>query len=194
MYVRPVRIARFARFCATKCYYYSPYMYVHPGVIAFFARFCATKMLYSAYINVGTRGIAFARVLHGLPNPLVSRAPKKELSRLREFPPSLRTLDQANLSVIKVFFCAKRGLLPRKRGGLKSASKNHFQTNRGSWARKSSSCLTAAGLPRLVSRPAALPLPCAPAAPASAGSCGPPCCGWSWSPRPPAAARRRTEG
>ena len=43
---------------------------------------------YSAYINVGTRGIAFARVLHGLPmpapahligspNPLVSRAPQK---------------------------------------------------------------------------------------------------------------------
>ena len=35
-------IVRFARFCATKCYYYRPYMYVHPGVIAFlhgFARF-----------------------------------------------------------------------------------------------------------------------------------------------------------
>ena len=36
--------------------------------------------------------------------------------------------------------------------------------------------------------------PAAPAAPASAGSPGPPCCGRSWSPRPPAAARRRTEG
>ena len=35
--------------------------------------------------------------------------------------------------------------------------------------------------------------PAAPAAPASAGSPGPPCCGRSWSPRPPAAARRRTE-
>ena len=121
MYVRPVRIAFFARFCATKCYYYRPYMYVHPGVIAFLH--------------------GFARVAHanliGSPNPLVSRA--KELSRLREFPPSLRnalkpfflvfSLDQGNsASVIKVFFAPKGACfkLPRKRG-LKSASKNHFQ-------------------------------------------------------------------
>ena len=119
--------------------------------------------------------------------------------------------------MIKVFFCAKGACfkLPRKRGGLKSASKNgpaqclktffflpvffarsikQFLRQKGvrprfpgrseagsclknqffskeasrvlglGGARKSSSCLTAAGLPRLVSRPAALPC--------SAGSAG----------------------
>ena len=89
--------------------------------------------------------------------------PKKKLSRLRESPsPS---------SVSKLFF-------------FKKASRKSCASEA---PRKSSSCPTAAGLPRLVSRPAALPLPSAPAA------AGPPCSGRSWSPQRPAAARRRTE-
>ena len=57
-------------------------------------------------------------------------------------------------------------------------------------ARKSSSCLTAAGL-RLVSRPAGC-RPAAPAAPASAGSPGPPCC--VLRVEAPRRVRRRSEG
>ena len=86
-------------------------MYVHPGVIAFlhgFARFAHASPAH----------------LIGSPNPLVSRAPQtqqKGLSRLREFPPSLRNASKpfspsffarsgnSNLSVIKVFFGAKNG-------------------------------------------------------------------------------------
>ena len=104
--------------------------------------------------------------LIGSPNPLVSRAPqtqKKGLEQAPGIPTGPRNVSKpcssffarsgnSNLSVIKVFFCAKTGpiKLPRKCGGLKSASKNHFQRL----------VKGPAGLPRLVSRPAALPLPC----------------------------------
>ena len=91
-----------------------------PGRIARFARFCATKCYYSrAYINVGTVVIAFARFfctvcpcqpahLIGSPNPLVSRAPQaltqKGAEQAPEFPPA-RAMSQ------NLFFSPKRGLL-----------------------------------------------------------------------------------
>ena len=154
---------------------------------------------------------SFCTVLHGLPmpahligspNPLVSRAPQtqqKGLNRLREFPPSLRNAskpsarsENSNLSVIKVFFGAKNGSDQGSLdAGLKSASKNHFQRLRGSWASEAPGSRPALQPPACVS--SAGPLPGAGSA-ASAGSPGPPCCGRSWSPRPPAAARRRAEG
>ena len=77
------------------------------------------------------------------------------------------------------------------------ASKNHFQTSRGSWASEAPGSRPAASQPPACVSSAGPPrcrCPAAPAAPASAGSRAPPCCGRSWSPRPPAAARRRTEG
>ena len=75
-------------------------------VLRAFCRFCATKMLFlQRLINVGTRGMAFARFCTVCPcqpsfdwfaNPLVSRAPKKELSR-REFPPCARSIRQTSV-------------------------------------------------------------------------------------------------
>ena len=140
IHIRPGGIARFARFCATKCYSSRAYMYVGPGGIARFARFCATKCYSSrTYINIDPGGIAFARFFCAVcpcqprsfdwfaqpagfpstPNPN-----QKGLEQTPGIPP----LRNVSKPFFLVFFCAKTGpiKLPRKRGGLKSASKNQF--------------------------------------------------------------------
>ena len=112
-------------------------------------------MLFIQGVHVCTacKNSSFCTVLHGLPmpapahlvgspNPLVSRAPqtqKKEMSRLREFAPSLRNVStpffyfffarsgNSNLSVIKVFLRQKgsdQGSLDA--GRPERASKNSF--------------------------------------------------------------------
>ena len=149
----------------------------------------------------------FARFAHASPRsfdwfaqpvgfPSTPNPTQKGAERLRKFPPSprnvLKPIRQFQLECDQSFFCAKRGLLQASldAGRPEKCLQRRLVEGPGLGdARKSSSCLTAAGLPRLVSRPAALPLPRrrqrqqAP---------GPPCSGRSWSPRPPAAARRRT--
>ena len=94
MYVRPVRIAFLHGFAPEKCY------------------------SYSAYINVGARGIAFAaEQAPGIsPQPAHARSGKLECDQsffLRQ-----NGSDQASTEMRR----------PER------ASKNHFQTSRGSWA------------------------------------------------------------
>ena len=76
------------------------------------------------------------------------------------------------------FFCAKRGLLQASSETRRPASKNHFQTSRGSWASEAPGSRPAASQPPACPVSSAGPprcrCPAAPAAPASAGSRGPP--------------------
>ena len=91
-----------------------------PWSNSFFARFCATKCYSSsAYINVGTRGIAFARVLHGLPmpahligspNPLVSRAPQKGAEQAPGISPQPAHARSGKLECDQSFFLRQKGL------------------------------------------------------------------------------------
>ena len=138
------------RFCATKCYYSRAYIYVGPVRIAF-ARFCTVCPCQPRSFDWFAQPVGFqTKGLEQAPG-----IPAQPAQCLKTFFSSVFARSgsgNSNLSVIKVFFCAKRGLLQAS-SETRRPSKNSFskEASRGSWASEAPQ-----------SRPAALQPPACP--------------------------------